>query len=175
MEEFYEYPLFENYLVYNDGRVYSKRSRKFLKAGIDRNGYQYVILCNENGRCNIKISRLVADHFVENENNENEVDHIDRNKLNNHFTNLRWVSSSENNLNKNKRKDNKTGFIGVCLNEKKHYWQASFCKDGKQIRKCFTFKKDNEIDKEEKFKQATNWRKHMTDENYDKNYFNGNI
>jgi hypothetical protein len=165
----FEIDFFEDYFIFNDGRVYSKKSKKFLKEAIDSNGYKFVNLCNENGMCAIRISRLVADYFVENTENKNEVDHIDRNKSNNNYTNLRWVSSQENNLNKKKRKDNKSGFIGIYLNNKKHYWRATYNKDGKQINKYFSFLNNN--DKKTKFKEACEWRNKMTDENYDPKYF----
>lgn len=41
------------------------------------------------------------------------VDHIDRNKLNNSFSNLRLVDKSVNAINSNLRKDNKYGYRGV--------------------------------------------------------------
>ena len=42
------------------------------------------------------IHQLVAETFIPNPDNYTEIDHIDRNKLNNHYTNLRWVSRFEN-------------------------------------------------------------------------------
>jgi hypothetical protein len=42
------------------------------------------------------IHQLVAKAFVDNPCEYNEIDHIDRNKLNNHYTNLRWISRFEN-------------------------------------------------------------------------------
>jgi hypothetical protein len=173
---FYEIDFFEDYLIFSNGKVFSRKSNIFLKERINGGGYRGVILRNENGDCNIQISRLVADYFVKiNKRGILEVDHIDRNKLNNNYTNLRWCSRQENMLNRNKTKNNKSGFIGVSLDEKGHRWQAScYQQDEKRIHKCFTFKRNNEQDKEEKFNIACNWRQKMTDKHYNPNYFNGN-
>ena len=44
--------------------------------------------------------RLIANQFIPNPNNLPCVDHINHNRNDNHISNLRWVSSSENNKNK---------------------------------------------------------------------------
>lgn len=49
----------------------------------------------------IYIHRLVALHFIDNPNGYNEVDHIDGNPTNNHYTNLRWCTHLENMNNPN--------------------------------------------------------------------------
>lgn len=65
------------------------------------------------------IHRLVAEYFIPNPNNYDEVDHIDRNKQNNHISNLRWVTSSMNNLNKNDKKAKAKPVIQYDLNNNK--------------------------------------------------------
>lgn len=48
-----------------------------------------------------RVHRAVAELFVPNPNNYNEVDHIDGNKFNNRADNLRWVTHKENANNPN--------------------------------------------------------------------------
>lgn len=63
-----------------------------------RNGY-YACQLNKNGKGKtISIHRLVALNFLEKPNSvdKNTINHIDGNKLNNHYSNLEWVTSSEN-------------------------------------------------------------------------------
>lgn len=42
------------------------------------------------------IHRLVAEVYLPNPDNLPEVDHLDTNRFNNHYTNLEWVSNPEN-------------------------------------------------------------------------------
>ena len=64
----------------------------------------------------------------------NEIDHEDRNKSNNVWTNLRDVRSRQQNLfNQNIRIDNTTGYKGVYWHEIAQKWMASITHDYKQI------------------------------------------
>lgn len=85
----------EGYLIYPDGRVLGKKG-KFLQLKVGSAGY--VIL---NTWCNYQektysLHRLVATLFVPNPLNLPEVNHEDGNKLNNNYTNLKWVTRPEN-------------------------------------------------------------------------------
>ncbi len=52
------------------------------------------------------------------------VDHIDQNKQNNHPTNLRQATHSENLKNRNKIKTNTSGYIGVTYHKRDRIYQA---------------------------------------------------
>lgn len=67
-----------------------------LKQYEDKNGYMYVTLQKDKKRKTIKVHRLVAEHFIENENNYPCVNHIDSNRKNNDVSNLEWVTHKQN-------------------------------------------------------------------------------
>ena len=70
-----------------------------------RDGY-FIFVLSKNGKTKTKrISRLVAETFIDNPNNFTTVDHIDRNRTNNIYTNLRWANYSMQNKNKTKSSD----------------------------------------------------------------------
>lgn len=53
-----------------------------------------------------------------------EIDHIDQNKLNNRWVNLREVTRSENSLNHPLRTDNTSGVAGVTFHSETGKWRA---------------------------------------------------
>jgi len=84
------------YYVTPDGRVWSERSKKFLKQGKTNCGYLMVHLW-ENGKGNMRlVHRLVATAFIENPEGKAQVNHIDGDRTNNNMDNLEWVTPSEN-------------------------------------------------------------------------------
>lgn len=85
------------YKITNDGRVYSEYLNGFLKPFHSKGGYVRVKLNYGDRSKKFLVHRLVAMAFIDNPENKEQVDHIDRNRTNNHASNLQWVSSKENN------------------------------------------------------------------------------
>lgn len=76
---------------------YHTVNEKIIKPGKDKNGYLIVGLYKENKRKNMKVHRLVAAAFVQNDSLFNtEINHIDECKTNNCASNLEWCEHSYN-------------------------------------------------------------------------------
>lgn len=61
------------------------------------------------------------------------VDHIDCNGLNNRRSNLRLATASQNQHNKRRQINNKSGFKGVSFDAKNKKWQTHICYNGTRI------------------------------------------
>lgn len=113
--------MFYNYKVYEDGRVYSLLTNKFLKADMC-SGYMMYTLSIDNKPKRYKAHRLVAMLFLENhDETKNIVNHIDGNKLNNHFSNLEWCDYYSNN-----KHARDMGLNNVSESNKKRWENPSF-------------------------------------------------
>ncbi len=62
-----------------------------------------------------------------------DVDHIDRNRANNAWSNLRPASRAQNNVNSNGRSDNKSGQAGVSFRKDTRKWHARITFEGRII------------------------------------------
>lgn len=71
-----------------------------LKQSINKKGYPIVYLSQHNKQKTVVVHRLVAMAFVNNPNPEkyDQVNHIDGNKQNNHYSNLEWCDNSYNQI-----------------------------------------------------------------------------
>lgn len=81
-----------------EGNIYSFKFGQINRM-VDKaypNRYRGLKLSNNNTTKTICSHRLVALTWVENPENKNVVDHIDKNIHNNHASNLRWVTTQEN-------------------------------------------------------------------------------
>lgn len=86
------------YLVSDEGDVYSIRSRKMLKPIKTNCGYLQVRLWDNYKVYNKSVHRCVAEAFIDNPSNKEQVNHKDGDKTNNRADNLEWVTRSENQL-----------------------------------------------------------------------------
>ena len=85
------------YKIDENGNVFSVRNNKFLNTTVLPSGYEYVHLCNGNGKTKLlRVHRLVAEAFIQNPNDLPQVNHKDGNKLNNSVENLEWCTNLEN-------------------------------------------------------------------------------
>lgn len=69
---------------------------RILSKIISNRGYVLVTLCKNGEKERLRVHRIVASHFILNEKNYDEVNHIDGNKFNNYAPNLEWCTRSEN-------------------------------------------------------------------------------
>ena len=86
----------DRYEISNFGRLYSKKTKRFLTGKINSSGYLQFTLTVGKIEKNFYAHRLVAKHFILNNKLLKEVNHIDGNKLNNVYTNLEWISRTKN-------------------------------------------------------------------------------
>ena len=123
-----------NYQVSNIGRVRNVKTEKILKPRVGGSGkcYFIVALYKDNTRANSYIHRLVAQEFIDNPVNKKYVDHIDHNKTDNTILNLRWVSNSENSMNRAKQANTSSKYKGVCFRERTNSWMSKIKINEKQ-------------------------------------------
>lgn len=88
---------FENYSVSNLGNIMNTKTNKIMKQ-TNKDGYPGISLSNDKMRKTFKVHRLVALTFIENPENKSDVNHKDKNKLNNCLENLEWMTRKENNI-----------------------------------------------------------------------------
>ena len=89
---------YDKYEVYEDGRIFSYWTNKFLKPITIKNGYQRVYLYDNEGKRKIYlVHRIVYETFSGSQIPSNmQINHIDERKDNNSRSNLELVTPSEN-------------------------------------------------------------------------------
>lgn len=103
MESLYEWKDIEGYeglyqvSEYGDVMSIGYGKKRLLKAYKSSNDYLCVALHQNGTRKQCLVHRLVATAFCERAEGFNIVNHLDENKLNNHYSNLEWCSYEYNN------------------------------------------------------------------------------
>lgn len=117
-----KFPLNKRYFVSTDGRVWSSKTRRFLKPYPNSShGYLYVSIPNISGKTKfLAIHRMVAVTFIGACPAGLETAHLNGIKTDNRLANLQYVTRSENGLMRNQH--------GTMLKGESH-WQTKLTAD----------------------------------------------
>jgi len=127
------------YMINKNGDLWSKSQHKFMKRQLNEWGYEFYKLTNGYVSKGL-IHRLIAIQYIPNLDNLPEIDHIDRNKLNNSVDNLRWVTRVTNRAN---RETKGSVYSWVQKKSQKIYWKATYAIEKGNIKqKGFNNKED---------------------------------
>jgi hypothetical protein len=85
-----------NMILYQDGRLYNHKTKKFKKWTKDTNGYMKTQIWVNGKPKNVRQHRLIAEQFIDNTENKKQVNHKNGIKHDNRIENLEWVTQSEN-------------------------------------------------------------------------------
>jgi hypothetical protein len=121
-EEFKKIDECDNYSVSNLSRVRNDETGTFIKGCKNSRGYLVIELSNNGIPKMFSIHRLVGLYFIENVNNYEIIDHINRDRLDNCVDNLRWATSSQNNANRGKKQNATSIYIGVSFYKPTNKW-----------------------------------------------------
>ena len=125
---------FKKYEVSSFGRVRNAKTEKMLTQTPTEQGYLRVLFTKNGEVSRCRVHRLVAEAFIPNPEEKPFVDHIDGDRSNNIYENLRYATASENCANR-KRKDGKELPKGVFLVKGKY--RVGVEKHGKQYHVGF--------------------------------------
>ena len=159
MDEFVPIPDCDGYFINKNGEVLSKKRKNHIikKKRKDKDGYYRVgIIENNKKERPCGVHRLLALTFIDNPNNYNIVDHINRNREDNRLDNLRWVDCYQNNHNRSIQKDNKCGHKNIVSDTKKNgktYYLCRIQHKGKSISKGFTTLEEAIVHRDKKLKE----------------------
>ena len=141
---------FDGYFISNLGEVKSFKHDKIngkilrLRKGKE-GGYFSVALRKDNKTRSTYIHRLVAQHFLDDWSPTLVVDHIDEDKLNNRYDNLRMCTLGENNnyYRKNHKHEYTSEYFGVSWNTKRKKWYV-FKRENNKQKFIGSFKNEEE-------------------------------
>ena len=132
---------FSGYFISNKGRVWSEKTKNFLAQNPKSKTCPYLSVCliSEGKQKTYPVHRLVAESFLDGREKGKEVNHIDGNKRNNDFTNLEWVTKSENSIhafNHGLRKSVSTQIVAAINSRKRKVLNIDTGKEYESIVEC---------------------------------------
>jgi len=98
MNDFIPIQNFSKYMINRDGVIINKKKQQ-LATFIVSGYYMLMLYDDKKNPHRVSVHRLIGLNFIPNPENKPVIDHIDRNKLNNTLSNLRWATVQENRLN----------------------------------------------------------------------------
>ena len=143
------------YGIEEDGRVWSYGSNRYLKATVSNHEYLRIGLKKDNINKQYLIHKLIAIAYIPNPDNKPFIDHINRIRTDNKINNLRWVTSSENNLNMPPRTDNISGQDHILYDKIRNRFRFRTQKDYKYHSRYFKTEQEA-IDYRDEYLRATN-------------------
>lgn len=92
---------YENYLINEQGQIYSLNRKRFKKPFISNQGYEVIGLFKDGKHKKFSIHYLVLSTFIgERPTEKHQGMHIDGNKRNNTLINLKWGTCRDNHMDK---------------------------------------------------------------------------
>lgn len=137
--------IYEKYILqhfnYNDGKI-TRDDRKNSNGSIDKDGYLIIKVKSKQFKAHRIAWFLYYGYFP-----KSELDHINRNKLDNRIENLRESNRIEQNRNKDKKPNKQTGQIGIYIDKTKG------------LKKNYATKINNKTYRFYTLQQVIEWRK----------------
>ena len=128
---------FPDYSVNEEGEVFSHIYNRILKLAKKKHGYLQVGLFKDGKRKWCRVHQLVAKAFIPNPDNKPTIDHIDRDRTNNHINNLRWANKSEQQLNKGYYHIKQDGLHNITLDKRRGTYEIKITIQYKPHYKSF--------------------------------------
>jgi len=121
------------YLVSSFGRIKNLKTNLYLNVKQRSDGYIRIGLYIKGKQTYYYLARLVYKTFIGIDNNDLQINHIDKNKLNNSLNNLELISSRENSCHRSKLNSKKSSIYNGVSRMKKNSWKSYIYFNSKQI------------------------------------------